>query len=161
MQQIIGIPVFEVNRYSGIYHCDNIEMTIGTRLKEARKAAGLTQAELATRSGTKHSTISDLEVGKSKGATSIAQMAAVLGVNALWLETGKGDKASKPASARGVHPAEALSSSAPALQWITSDEYLLLNHYRAATNGWKTAILEFADEAEKEPSVRITDHKTQ
>lgn len=86
----MGTPVFKVNRFSGNELSDNIEMSIGSRVKLARKAAKLTQAELASRSGLKQSTISDLEVGKSQGTTYIASLATALGVNALWLETGKG-----------------------------------------------------------------------
>lgn len=35
-------------------------------------------------------TISELETGKSAGSTKLAAIASALGVNALWLETGKG-----------------------------------------------------------------------
>lgn len=59
-------------------------------MKQARKAAKMTQIELAKRSGLNQSTISDLEVGKSQGTTYLATLAAALGVSALWLETGKG-----------------------------------------------------------------------
>lgn len=87
---IMGTPVKEVNRFSGSFQADNIGMSIGTRTKQARKAAKMTQAELASRSGLKQSTISDLEVGKSQGTTYLASLAAALGVSALWLETGRG-----------------------------------------------------------------------
>lgn len=59
-------------------------------MKQARKAAKMTQVELAKRSGLNQSTISDLEVGKSQGTTYIATLAAALGVSAIWLEAGKG-----------------------------------------------------------------------
>lgn len=86
----MGTPVFEVNRFSGFIPDDNTGMSIGNRVKQARKAAKMTQIELAAKSGLKQSTISDLEVGKSQGTTNIASLAAALGVSALWLETGKG-----------------------------------------------------------------------
>lgn len=90
-------------------------MSIGTRIKQLRKEAKLSQIELAEKVGLKQSTISDLEVGKSTGTTYLAQIAQVLGVNALWLETGKGgrDGRAEAASAYdllpgavGVHAAE-------------------------------------------------------
>ncbi|WBS00243.1 helix-turn-helix transcriptional regulator [Pseudoduganella sp. SL102] len=90
MGAIMGTPVIDVNRYSGSFPGENIGMSIGNRLKLARKAAKMSQVELAKRSGLNQSTISDLEVGKSQGSTSLATLAAILGVNALWLETGKG-----------------------------------------------------------------------
>jgi phage repressor protein C with HTH and peptisase S24 domain len=93
MDHIMGSPVSEVNRFSGWPSGNNIEMSIGARVKQARKAAKMTQGELGDRSGLKQSTISDLEVGKSQGTTYIASLAAALGVNALWLETGRGSMA--------------------------------------------------------------------
>jgi phage repressor protein C with HTH and peptisase S24 domain len=90
MDAIMGTPVFGVNRFSGFLPSDNIGMSIGTRVKQARKAARMTQIELATRSGLKQSSISDLEVGKSQGTTYLASLASALGVNPLWLETGRG-----------------------------------------------------------------------
>jgi phage repressor protein C with HTH and peptisase S24 domain len=93
MDDIMGSPVSEVNRFSGSFPGDNTGMSIGTRMKQARKAAKMTQIELAKRSGLNQSTISDLEVGKSQGTTYIATLAAALGVSALWLETGKGQMA--------------------------------------------------------------------
>ena len=44
---------------------DTSVMPIRLTLKEAREAAGLTQAELAERIGVRQATISDLETGKS------------------------------------------------------------------------------------------------
>lgn len=71
-------------------------------MKQARKAAKMTQVELAKRSGLNQSTISDLEVGKSQGTTYIATLAAALGVSALWLESGKG---AMTAEGQAQHPA--------------------------------------------------------
>ena len=93
MNTIMGTPVFPVNRYSGFVPVENTGMSIGNRVKQARKAAKMTQIELAAKSSLKQSTISDLEVGKSQGTTNLASLAAALGVSALWLETGKGSMA--------------------------------------------------------------------
>jgi len=104
MSHIMGTPVSEVNRYSGRAVGNNIGMSIGNRLKQARKAAKLTQMELAARSTLKQSTISDLEVGKSQGTTYLASLAAALGVSALWLETGKGSM--QPSAVQAPPPIE-------------------------------------------------------
>lgn len=77
-------------------------------MKLARKAAKMTQVDLAKRSGLNQSTISDLEVGKSQGTTALASLAAALGVNALWLETGKG-------AMQASHVDEAASGLPPGL----------------------------------------------
>jgi phage repressor protein C with HTH and peptisase S24 domain len=86
----MGTPISDVNRFSGSFPDDNIGMSIGSRVKQARKQAKMTQIELAAKSGLKQSTISDLEVGKSQGTTNLASLAVALGVNALWLEKGRG-----------------------------------------------------------------------
>ncbi len=50
---------------SGQESQNNIARKIGKKLRLARRAAGLTQAELAERTGTKKSYISRIETGKS------------------------------------------------------------------------------------------------
>jgi transcriptional regulator with XRE-family HTH domain len=62
------------------------------RLKEARSEAKLTQQALGQRVGVPQSTIGALETGEHKTARNIAEIAAVLGVEPLWLSTGKGPK---------------------------------------------------------------------
>ena len=104
MDPIMGTPVKDVNRFSGSIPQDNIGMSIGLRVKQARKAAQMTQVELARRSGLKQSTISDLEVGKSQGTTFVASLAAAMGVSPLWLETGRGNMV--PTLAQSSDPTE-------------------------------------------------------
>ncbi len=65
-------------------------MSIGTRIREARKRVKMTQAQLAAKVGMAQGTLSELETGESDGTSLVASFAAALGVNALWLETGKG-----------------------------------------------------------------------
>lgn len=61
----------------------------GTRLRTARKHAGLTQAELSKATGIAQSTISTAErVGNSSGDTPV--YAKACGVDAHWLATGQG-----------------------------------------------------------------------
>lgn len=67
-------------------------MNIGRRLKEERNLKGLSQQQLADAVGIKQSAISQLESGASQKTTYAAAIAAKLGVNALWLETGLGPK---------------------------------------------------------------------
>jgi phage repressor protein C with HTH and peptisase S24 domain len=90
MQPIIGTPILQVNRNSDCLLFDNIGMSIGSRIKEARTQAKLSQKALAQKVGMSQSSLSELETGESSGTTLIASFAAALGVNALWLETGKG-----------------------------------------------------------------------
>jgi transcriptional regulator with XRE-family HTH domain len=115
-------------------------MSIGTRLKQARKAAQLTQIELAAKSGLKQSTISDLEKGKSSGSTSVAALAQALGVSALWLETGRGE-----ASAPG--PTLVRSKKREARMILAyDDEEELLDLYRRSSERWREEIRSVAAE---------------
>jgi len=94
MSKNIGLPIKEVNRISDAEIYKNPDMSIGERVREARKEAKLSQKDLAAKVGISQPTLSELERGDSRGTTSIATMAAALGVNALWLETGRGPKRS-------------------------------------------------------------------
>lgn len=64
--------------------------TLATRLQWARAESGMSQQELADRSGVAQSTIGSLESGARKTARKIAIIAHELNVNALWLADGKG-----------------------------------------------------------------------
>ena len=56
----------------------------GMRLKEARKAAKMTQAALAKKVGIGQSTIAELEK-TGNGSSHVPTMAAALNCSALWL----------------------------------------------------------------------------
>lgn len=61
----------------------------GIRLVQSRKAAGLTQQQLAKKAGILQSTLSMSE-NIHHGSLQVAQLAKALHVNAHWLETGEG-----------------------------------------------------------------------
>lgn len=65
-------------------------MTFGNRLRTARKAANMTQKELARRVGMTQPTLSDLENGNSQGTSSVVALAYALRVTPTWLAEGKG-----------------------------------------------------------------------
>ena len=71
---------------------------LGKRLLECRKAAGLTQLELAKAIGITNGAISNLERGDSHtmAADHLFKAAKALRVDAEWLATGKGPKTGKP-----------------------------------------------------------------
>ena len=78
-------------------------MNYSERLKAARRHAGLTQAELASRLGINQTSISDLERGKSLSSSHTADIAYQCGVDPLWLQSGKG--AMLKLSGEGLEPA--------------------------------------------------------
>lgn len=64
--------------------------SFGSRLKQARKFAGLSQTQLAKATGIPQSTISTAEIHAS-GSSDTATYAKVCGVSANWLATGEGE----------------------------------------------------------------------
>lgn len=84
----------------------NAFMHLGERIRAERESQGITRAELARAAGIAPSTLSDLELGLSKGTTALHKIASHLRVSPEWLETGK---ASKPA-ALAVSQAERLNA---------------------------------------------------
>lgn len=83
------------------------------RLKSARNEAGLTQEELAEKSGVKQQMISKLETGKSKETTGIVALATALRKNPVWLETGRGEEDAKEALPDMVQFAKAIVDATP------------------------------------------------
>ena len=64
--------------------------TLGERLKFAREAAKISQIELAKRVKTSPGSIGNYESNTRRSAKKVAEIAAALGVRALWLESGTG-----------------------------------------------------------------------
>lgn len=67
--------------------------TIGSRIRAEREAQDISRNELAKYAGIAPTTLSNLELGLSKSSTALHKIARRLGVQAEWLETGKGQKA--------------------------------------------------------------------
>ena len=90
--------------------------TFGQRLKEARLEAGFTQEGLAKRCGlASQSTIGNMESGVREGSRHIGIIASALGVSALWLETGKGQRKVMH-SVLAIQVADAFSTLSPERQ---------------------------------------------
>lgn len=66
--------------------------SIGDRVKQVRLERGMRQGELARKVGISQATLSQLESNGSQSTAYVAKLAAVLGVSALWLSDGKGDR---------------------------------------------------------------------
>ena len=70
-----------------------IMSTLSERLKQARQHAGLTQDELAEKSGVTQASISKIELGKNKSENTTfgVQLAVACGVRCEWLVLGMGE----------------------------------------------------------------------
>lgn len=66
--------------------------TLGDRLRWARERRGYSQQDLAERVGVRQSTIGNLESGARRRPRDQRKLADALGVNELWLETGRGPR---------------------------------------------------------------------
>ncbi|QMT41800.1 helix-turn-helix domain-containing protein [Kingella oralis] len=65
--------------------------TLKDRLIYAREQKGISQEQLGKAINKSQSAIAALETGRNQGSTNIAKIAEVLGVSAIWLETGQGE----------------------------------------------------------------------
>lgn len=73
-------------------------MTLGERLRAARKHAGLTQVELETKSGVPQQTISKIERGDADTSAFVVRLAVACGVRPEWLDMESGSMVSEEIS---------------------------------------------------------------
>ncbi|MCE5182342.1 MAG: helix-turn-helix domain-containing protein [Betaproteobacteria bacterium] len=109
---------------------------IGHRIKEARDAAKLSQAELARVIGVSQPTVSDWESLKTAPTTDNMSMAAiVLCVRFEWLATGRGE----------MRYVEGVQEYAAPYQVVAPppDQVELLNIYMQLTQKRRQALIEF------------------
>ena len=67
-------------------------MTIGERIKKARRALDLTQKEFANRIGIKQNTVATYEIGRSEPIDAVVSLICrEFNVNETWLRTGEGE----------------------------------------------------------------------
>ena len=70
---------------------DDSDRDVGRRLAEARRAAGLDAADLATQLGIEPSVVEDWETGRTTpSGHRLARLAGLLGVSLSWLVVGHG-----------------------------------------------------------------------
>lgn len=105
------------------------------RLREARKNAKMTQVELAKAVNTTQGSISDLESGRNKSTTMLAQIANTLKVSPTWLATGQGQMTNRPSLDELKLKAEAIKAKdtqsdvlsmarpVPVLSWVAAGSW--------------------------------------
>jgi transcriptional regulator with XRE-family HTH domain len=125
--------VKECQQFSVSQLQQNYVMTLAERLKAARKAAKLTQTELAHKAGLRwQSLVGNVEAGEQDGTTHIAKFAKVLNVSPLWLETGEG-------------PRELAAREPSAAPYFPDDESRLLRAFRLASPELRRSMMRQAD----------------
>lgn len=93
--------------------------TIGERIKSMRDELGLSQGELAKLSGVTQATIGNVEAGIRNQPRKLISIAAALGVNAEWLETGRGPK---EAPTKSIDASNVRPNLRPVRTWDNEDE---------------------------------------
>lgn len=79
-----------VNAYAKFISQTMDSMTsLGQNLRTARKAAKLTQTQLAKRAGVSCTTVSDIERGRNQSSKDLYELAQALKVSVEWLMTGE------------------------------------------------------------------------
>jgi len=94
---------------------------LGTRIKVAREALGLSQEELAKRVGVRQQTIQELEAGRSRTTRHIHKLAEALGQTPQWLESGTGQFVHSPAETGKSNVRNMTEASVPALGSLPQD----------------------------------------
>lgn len=108
-------------------------LNLAERLVLARSLTPLSQEDVARAIGIAQPSYSELERGLSKRTTKIGSLAQTLGVDAYWLETGKG--AMKPTT--GVADSRA--------EYMTADRRRLLEIIDDMTDRRRKALLQLLD----------------
>ncbi len=93
MSQNISHKRYLINRpcVTPTYHNCDME-TFADRVRQTRKRAGMTQKELAAKSGLSQTTISDIERGRNETSAAAVALGRALKVFAEWLTDGKGPR---------------------------------------------------------------------
>jgi SOS-response transcriptional repressor LexA len=95
-------------------NCNNSKMTIGDRIREAREAAGYTQAQLADLINIKQQSIQQWESGDTKRPKKINEIASILGVSVDYLLNGEENIIDFP---------YAIAARCPLIGWADAKEW--------------------------------------
>jgi phage repressor protein C with HTH and peptisase S24 domain len=78
---------------------------VGTRIKRAREALGMTQVVLAKSVGVSQQAVMELESGRARGTKHTAKFARALGQDPMWIELGEGRMREPGRAARAAQKA--------------------------------------------------------
>ncbi|MCK2097543.1 helix-turn-helix domain-containing protein [Thauera aromatica] len=140
MDERISKDRYLSNREVDCHEHQNSDMeTFGSRVREARKKMKMSQVALASAVGMSQGNLSDIENGHVPTSTYTPSIAAVLGVNALWLAEGRGPK-------HPNGPALPEPSNVSAGVALSNDERALLSAYRLLPSVDQAELRRIADE---------------
>jgi transcriptional regulator with XRE-family HTH domain len=107
------------------------------RIKQARKALGWSQADLARRMFVTQPSVADWESGrKAPHMKNMVRLAMLLGVSFEWLSTGRGD----------MHPSTTLAARETITdEWMRPEERRLLSTFSSLKPKQRTALMGFLE----------------
>lgn len=99
-------PVTEFRDNSGVPKSSEIPRfdSLGARVAYWRKQRGWSRPELAKRARIPYSTLAGIEDGDQQSSTKVPEIAAALGLNPIYLASGRGDPESQGAPADDFWP---------------------------------------------------------
>jgi len=111
-------------------------MELKDRLKQARKHANITQAELAERAGIKQASISEIERGLTRTSGYLVKLATICRVNPVWLSEGSGQML--PSDESNVVPGPPIMSAARRIDIVGTAQMGADGHWVGLDNagGW-------------------------
>jgi len=87
---VTGLPIVNIGTLLSVAKRETQRTEFGTRIRDARERAGLTQVQAAAAIGISQSALAELEK-TGQGSSYVTTMARVYGFDAHWLATGQGD----------------------------------------------------------------------
>lgn len=131
--------VIDCQRHSVTEFRSNRPMkTIGERIRQEREAQGVSRADLAAYANIGTTTLSDLELGRSKSTTALHKIAQRLGLNPNWIETGKNPKlAAYPAEDRDWADITAYAQAAALGDGSVPDDYAVTHKLKFKASSLK------------------------
>lgn len=102
---------------------NNRLMTLGDRIKQARKLRNMSRPQLAEASGVKYPTLAGIENNDQPSSTQLPELAAALRVNVLWLQTGKGPRDAEGVVDQDAAPVPAFAHALALGDGSTPEEY--------------------------------------
>lgn len=111
-------------------------MELKDRLKQARKHANLTQAELAERTGIKQASVSEIERGLTRTSGYLVKFATICRVSPVWLSEGIGEMVSGDET--NVIPGPPITSAARRIDIVGTAQMGTDGHWIGLDNagGW-------------------------
>ena len=134
-------------------------MSLGTRIRERRKANAWSQAKLAEESGISQQMLSKLERGVAFGTTEIVALARALEVSAKWLETGEGPMQDAPLAADERQLVEGYRSLSPVEKAAALT--LIIRGYAPAPTGLIQATVQNHHPSQEQQSAYQAHHANQ